>query len=296
MTLCRWHLLIIICFGGMVLAPSVAVSQSVRPYDPISPDANTLENSVESDRWVPSLHSMGQNVLDIAQAPASLLEMDPLLVLGVTGGVVGAMATVDAPVYREMNTAGSPVADVTGVFAAPGRWYDRVGPDEVSLGVAGALATGGILLQRPRVTRTAVHVVEAVVYTKAVTSAAKGVIGRTRPFATDDPLALDDAEEIATAHEELAMPSGHTSRAFAMASVLSHEFDRWYVSVPAYGFAASVGLQRIHSGDHWFTDVVVGATLGYAIGRIVADPPPANGAVTYRPILSPNHVGVSVRF
>jgi hypothetical protein len=239
---------------------------------------------------------MGENALDIAQAPTSLLEMDPLLVLGVTGGVVGAMATIDAPVYREMNTSGSSVAGVTGILAAPGRWYDRVGPDEVSLGVVGALATGGILLQRPRVTRTAVHVAEAVVYTKVVTSAAKGVIGRTRPFATDDPLALDDAEEIATAHEELAMPSGHTSRAFALASVLSHEFDRWYVSVPAYGFATSVGLQRIHSGDHWLTDVVVGAALGYAIGRIVADPPPAKGSITYQPIVSPNHVGVSVRF
>jgi membrane-associated phospholipid phosphatase len=166
----------------------------------------------------------------------------------------------------------------------------------MSLGVVGALTTSGIILQRPRVTRTAVHVAEAVVYTKAVTGLAKGVIGRTRPFATADPLALDDVEEIATAHRDLAMPSGHTSRAFAMASVLSHEFDRWYVSVPAYGFATSVGLQRIHSGDHWLTDAVVGAALGYAIGRIVADPPSAKGQITYQPIASPGRVGVSVRF
>ena len=279
----------------LVLAPSVAASQGLS-YDPIFPEDNAGKNSIESDRWVPTLQSMGQNVLDIAQAPISLLEVDPFLMMGVTGGVVGAMATLDAPVYREMNTSGSSVSDVTGVFAAPGRWYDRAGPDVVGLGVAGALVTGGVLLQRPRVTRTAVHVVEAVVYTKVVTSAAKGVIGRTRPFATDDPLALDDAEEIATAHEELAMPSGHTSRAFAMASVLSHEFDRWYVSVPAYGFATSVGLQRIHSGDHWLTDVLIGGALGYAIGRIVADPPSSKGAFAYQPIVSPNHVGVSLRF
>jgi membrane-associated phospholipid phosphatase len=141
-----------------------------------------------------------------------------------------------------------------------------------------------------------VHVAEAVVYTKVVTGLAKGVIGRTRPFATTDPLALDDAEEIATAHRNLAMPSGHTSRAFAMAAVLSHEFDRWYVSVPAYGFATSVGFQRIHSGDHWFTDAVVGAALGYAIGRIVADPFSSTRKISYQPTLSPNHVGVSVRF
>jgi membrane-associated phospholipid phosphatase len=145
-------------------------------------------------------------------------------------------------------------------------------------------------------TRTAVHVVEAVVYTKAVTGAAKGILGRTRPFATDNPLAFNDIEEIATAHQHLALPSGHTSRAFAVASVLSHELDRWYVSVPAYGFATSVGLQRIHSGDHWLTDAVVGAALGYAIGRIVSDPPPSDKRVTYRPIVSTSHVGVSVHF
>jgi hypothetical protein len=238
---------------------------------------------------------MGQNILAITLAPAFLLE-EPLLVLGISGGIVGTMATLDGPVHRQMTSPGTPVARATDVLSAPGRWYDRVGPDEVSLGVAGALAAGGLVLQRPRITRTAVHAVEAFAYTKVVTSAAKGILGRARPFATDNPLAFDDIEEIATAHQNLALPSGHTSRAFAMASVLSHEFDRWYVSVPAYGFAASVGFQRIHSGDHWLTDVVVGGMLGYAIGRLVTDPPSEGKRVTYRPIASMSHIGVSVHF
>lgn len=289
-----------VCLWLMLLAPSVAVSQHLPPQntgvDPLSRDANPWGATIESDPWVPSLRSMGQNALDIARAPASLTERDPLVALGVTGGLVGAMATLDAPVYRQMSTPGSPVAEGMGVLAAPGRWYDRLGPDEVSIGVAGALAVSGGVLQRPRLTRTAVHVAEAVVYTKVVTGLAKGVIGRSRPFATSNPLAVNDFEEIATAHRDLSMPSGHTSRAFALASVLSHEFDRWYVSVPAYGFATSVGLQRIHSGDHWLTDAVVGAALGHFIGRVVADPPRSTDRVTYRPILSASHVGVSVRF
>lgn len=300
MSFCHWSLSMVVCLGLMLLLPSGAASQHLSPQDPgVDPrsrDANPWGEAIEAARWVPSFRSMGQNALDIARAPVSLSEVDPHLILGVTGGLVGAMAVLDAPVYRQMSTPESSVAEATGVLAAPGRWYDRLGPDQVSLGVAGALAISGGVLQRPRLTRTAVHVAEAVVYTKVVTGVAKGVIGRTRPFAAPNPFAVNDFDAVATTHRNLAMPSGHTSRAFALASVLSHEFDRWYVSVPAYGFATSVGLERVHSGDHWLTDVVVGAGLGYAIGRMVADPPPSKRKITYRPIVSPGHVGVSVRF
>lgn len=297
---CRRYLALTVCTGLLLLAPSVAASQPLLPHapgdGPPPHDADLWGTRNESGPWVPSFRSVGQNALDIARVPTALSEMDPRLVLSVTSGLVGTMATLDAPVHRRMSTPGSPAAAATGIFAAPGRWYDRVGPDRVSLGVAGALAVTGGVLRCPRLTRTAVHVVESVVYTKVVTGVAKGVIGRTRPFATSNPLAVDDLEEIATAHRDLSMPSGHTSRAFAVASVLSHELDRWYVSVPAYGVATSVGLERIHSGDHWLTDVVVGAALGHLIGRVVADPPRSPDRVTYRPAVSPNHVGVTIRF
>jgi membrane-associated phospholipid phosphatase len=97
-------------------------------------------------------------------------------------------------------------------------------------------------------------------------------------------------------HEKLSMPSGHTARAFAVASVVAHEFDRWYVEVPAYATAASVGLERVRSGDHWLSDVVVGGTLGYLIGRTVSSSLPQPEPIRYRTILSPDRLGIVVRF
>jgi len=169
-----------------------------------------------------------------------------------------------------------------------------VGPDRAALGTAGLLAAGGLVLQRRDVTRTSVRVVEALVYTKLVTGLAKSAFNRTRPFAEGGPYTATPGA-FSSEHEKLSMPSGHTARAFAVASVLAHQSGRWYVSVPAYGMAASVGLERVRSGDHWLTDVMVGGALGYLIGRSVSTPRSRTG-VQYTPLLSTDRVGLLVRF
>jgi membrane-associated phospholipid phosphatase len=59
-----------------------------------------------------------------------------------------------------------------------------------------------------------------------------------------------------------SFPSGHTSLAFATAGSLSIQFKKWYVTVPAYLWAASVGYSRIYLGVHYPSDVLAGAAVG----------------------------------
>ncbi len=238
---------------------------------------------------------MGQNALTIAETPFALSESQQLLMLGASGVVVSAMSVLDRPLYHRLDDRSGSVSASTGLLAAPGRWYDRMGPDQVALGTAGVLAAGGLALQRRSVTRTSVRVLEAVAYTKLVTGFAKGLFSRARPFTGNGPLAGAPGT-FDGAHPKTSMPSGHTARAFAIASVLAHETDRWYVSLPAYGMATSVGLERVRSGDHWLTDVAVGGTLGYLIGRVVSSPPSPSGEVTYTPIVSTDRVGLTIQF
>jgi membrane-associated phospholipid phosphatase len=61
-----------------------------------------------------------------------------------------------------------------------------------------------------------------------------------------------------------SFPSGHTSLAFATAASLSIQFKKWYVIVPAYLWAASVGYSRIYLGVHYPSDVITGAAVGIA--------------------------------
>ncbi len=66
-----------------------------------------------------------------------------------------------------------------------------------------------------------------------------------------------------------AWPSGHTSSSFAAASVLD-EFYGPEVGIPAYVLATLVGIRMADQADHWASDVVFGATLGWVVGHTVA--------------------------
>ncbi len=86
----------------------------------------------------------------------------------------------------------------------------------------------------------------------------KTLIHRERPY-QKYPLvvhAYDNSEK------DNSFPSGHTSFAFATATSLSIQFKKWWVVVPAYAWAASVGYSRLYLGEHYPTDVLAGAVVG----------------------------------
>lgn len=281
--------------GLSVELPALARARANDTPGLSSSDVSWLDRR-DRDPWVPSLRTLGQDALNIAQAPFEMSVNQQLQVLGAGGLVIGLMATADRPTHTFVHRqSGHAAARVTRPLAGPGRWYDRVGPDRFALSTAGVLATGGLLMQNRHWTRTSVRVAEALVYTKLVTSLGKGLFSRTRPFASEDPFQATPGA-FTSSHDRLSMPSGHTARAFAVASVLAHEFDGWYVEAPAYAFAASVGLERIRSGDHWLSDVVVGGTLGYLIGRSVSSTLPQPSRFSYQPVLSPDRIGLRIQF
>lgn len=62
-----------------------------------------------------------------------------------------------------------------------------------------------------------------------------------------------------------SFPSGHTTTAFAFASVVGTQHE-WYWAVPAYGLATMVAFSRINDNKHWLHDVIGGAVLGTTYG------------------------------
>lgn len=67
-----------------------------------------------------------------------------------------------------------------------------------------------------------------------------------------------------------AFPSGHTMRAFALATVLAGVYeDRPAWGLVFYGLAGITAFSRLQSGEHWPSDVVAGALLGFGMGRAV---------------------------
>jgi hypothetical protein len=66
-----------------------------------------------------------------------------------------------------------------------------------------------------------------------------------------------------------SFPSVHALLAWSAASVLSHEYPGTMTQILSYGLAGGVSLARVTGRDHFPSDVVVGGTMGWLIGRQV---------------------------
>jgi undecaprenyl-diphosphatase len=64
-----------------------------------------------------------------------------------------------------------------------------------------------------------------------------------------------------------SFPSGHTSAAFMMATLLAHFFP--VLLIPLFCWAGLVGLSRVALGVHFPTDILVGSVMGSSIAWFV---------------------------
>jgi membrane-associated phospholipid phosphatase len=113
------------------------------------------------------------------------------------------------------------------------------------------------------------HGIEAVVLSGGATALIKGLAGRARPYVSLDTNAADFRFGRGFNRGGYqSFPSGHTSAAFAAASVVTSEAQRWWphhtwlVAPAMYGGATLVGVSRMYNNAHWASDVVLGAAIG----------------------------------
>ena len=94
----------------------------------------------------------------------------------------------------------------------------------------------------------------------------KNSLKRNRPEA-----ALANFRSIITPSDQFSFPSGHTSAAFMMATLLGLYFPP--LIIPLYCWATGVGCSRVVLGVHFPSDILVGALLGistalFSLGQI----------------------------
>jgi membrane-associated phospholipid phosphatase len=136
----------------------------------------------------------------------------------------------------------------------------------------------------------------------------KSIVRRPRPYAYD--LALPEQERTVP-DAASSFYSGHTSGSFAMATAYSYTFTRRHPDSPlvvpvwlgTHLLAAATGVCRVQAGKHFWTDVLIGAAMGSAIGLIVpvlherredSSPPAALGSVSLAPVVWPEGLGLAL--
>ncbi len=120
--------------------------------------------------------------------------------------------------------------------------------DFLGSGIPGAaIAIGQLYWDTPH----GVDHARTLIYSTLWTSSLKAIFSRPRPGGSQN---------------RQSFPSGHSSAAFASATVLSLAYG-WKTAVIAYPLATFVAFSRLADDVHWGSDVYAGAVLGMICAR-----------------------------
>lgn len=235
----------------------------------------------------------------------------PRLLLDDAGHIVTAPARWDRPDWVMAGVSAAAVLGTALLLDRPtdqamgrnanGSW-DRGAKAVQSLGgtpsvlIAGGTYLAGIAFKDPEVRATGIDTMVTMGLAQLlITIPLKVVAGRSRPSAgqgTHDFHPLNGGE---------SFPSGHTTQAFALASVISEHAGRAWVSCLSYGLAGLVGVARVEQRQHFLSDVVAGGLIGTFVGKAVVAHNQAlrtdarsKLSVSFTPIVAPGSYGISV--
>lgn len=149
------------------------------------------------------------------------------------------------------------------VHAPEGSWLFSAGRtwSDLSLAIVPMIVGGMMAADRT----TGEQALTSVGYATIMTLSLKVASGRGRPLHDEgphffSPMSFDDHHH--------SFPSGHAAVAFALAASIADSYPQW--AGLGYAAAAGVAFSRVVVREHWASDAVFGAVMGYAIGKGVA--------------------------
>jgi membrane-associated PAP2 superfamily phosphatase len=195
--------------------------------------------------------------------------------VGAVALITGGIALVDEPIQKAafkgrksqtLNNISRYVTNTGGLYEV----YTLVG-----------LGTYGFLFKNEKMKTTTFLATQSYITAATIETLVKFITGRQRPSYID-PIELDSEPRFRGPFNSLkdangksmssSFPSGHTTVAFAAATVFAKEYaNKPIIPIISYTAASLIGLSRITENKHWASDVFAGAVLGYFCGKQVVN-------------------------
>ncbi len=145
--------------------------------------------------------------------------------------------------------------------------FDKYWGNAYTAALAGGLYLTGLFARNDNLRTLGLKASEAFVFSGIATYLIKVTIGRRRPYAGKSPLFFKPFQF--TNNDFHSFPSGHSTVAFAVSTVMANYYKNYFWKIFWFGTATMVAASRIHHNQHWLSDVFAGSALGYFVGRFV---------------------------
>lgn len=143
---------------------------------------------------------------------------------------------------------------------------ERLGKATNALPVAMALGSGLLYtgIGGENAASTAETALTAAAYTWGTNLVTRVAVGRARPYEEQGPSSFNGLTPDAA---QSGFASNHVALAFALATPFAQQHDMPWL----YAVAATSAFGRVQQREHWASDTVAGAFMGYAIGSLLTD-------------------------
>lgn len=154
----------------------------------------------------------------------------------------------------------------------------------------------GSVIDDCRLKNLSLAALQSFVYAEVASAGLKVLTCRIRPSEANSQTWLGPFKSF----ESTSFPSGHAMRSFALATTVAGFYpDKKWIGIVSYSLATMTSVGRVISKEHWTSDVIVGAALGYFIGRGVVKFNEKIGnisSVEIQPIATNYGLGVVINF
>lgn len=229
--------------------------------------------------------------LDLYELPSKPFnwDKDDWLIAGGVAGATGLAYIADDSIrtYYRTHRSGflTSVSDVTTHF----------GDYRMEAPLIGSIWIGGIATGDKTMTKIAGDGAEAsLIAAGLITPMLVYISGRALPSAGENAYKFEPFT-----FGRYSFPSGHTTEAFAMATVLDQDlrpvFGHWQTPI-VYGMALGTAESRMYDAAHYLSDVVLGAGIGWSVGYWIANKPRNAHGTDIALIPSTNGAALAIKF
>ncbi len=262
-----------------VKAVFVADSTPAKPLSAIPPNERT-KSTIPDKAYFKSLLTDSR---DILISPYRWNKYQWIAISGVI--LVGAFFyTQDANIQKVLQKNERPFLGSASTYV-----LEPWGSGLYTVPALGILYGVGVIIKNDKARYTALKGVEGYLLAFVTGQVLKQITHRHRPYA-DNPsnpyLWNGPFQPISNS----SFPSGHSLIAFTVATVVATSYNQtvWGPLI-CYSLAGLVAASRVYQNDHWFSDVFIGAALGFAIGKTIM-----NNHIRKLKVLPISHVGMGV--